>query len=286
MRRLDKSTKHLSEAERSGNPERIAIQHLRLAKRLSPDFVGYPRASSLHKACIRMHVLGSRFKVAQEERLGHSEIVTYGIGAAVHYWLQNTDILFGENRHGWWKCLACGKIRRFGRPPRKRCPRCGASASASCYREHSIQPSKPLIATGHPDMFCKMQNVLRVVEIKTMTVAQFKGLVAPLVEHQWQIQYYMMRCSLEGELPKRVDGEVGYILYVSKQALQRSLPVKMFAQIRDADITEAIKAKLKEYRIGVKKGQLPPPLLECKNSDWESWKARKCACSQFCKRLT
>ena len=144
----------------------------------------------------------------------------------------------------------------------------------------------PYQASGHTDLFIEKKKRLRVVEAKTIASESFKKLVAPLVEHSWQIQFYMWSAGKDKKLKgfrKKIDDRVGYVFYVSKGAIYRDLPIKMFVVERDDYLIDKIKAKLGLYVQSVKNNVLPPVEKKCLKSEFTSFEATSCPCMEICK---
>lgn len=275
----------LSQAEIDGSPVAIVAEHLDLKAERETQEIGPPRASSLYSACIRMHVLGSWYNMSKTQYGGFSQKLIYGIGNAVHWWIQNRPDMLGNRRVGWWRCLACGKIRYFGRPPKTNCEHCGARRGATEYFEHPLELKGSYPVTGHPDMFFeKFAKVFRVVEIKTMEGGAFDKLKAPLVEHEWQIQTYMWGCSKDPTIPVDIDPDVGYVMYFSKKDFQKQLPVKMFLVKRNEVVLEHIQGRLKAYKEGLENfpEKLPPPIESCVRMKFNSYRANTCPVKDLC----
>lgn len=276
----------LDEVEIHGDPHAIAAQFIDLHSRVETRVIGAPRASKLYDSCIRQHILGTHYAVEHEQRVPFKQKVTFSIGNAVHWWLQNQPDVFGDRRIGWWKCMACRQILYFGRPPRKRCQKCNAYKEAIHYHEHYLNLKKPLAVTGHPDLFFeKAKAVFRVTEIKTITGDEFDKLVAPPVDHEWQIQTYMWGCGQkEAGLPVKIDDAVGYVLYISKKQHRDKLPLKMFPVRRDQEMVGRIKAKLKLYTTGRKDfpANLSPLHKECRRRNFQAWRSRSCPVLREC----
>ena len=258
----------LSYLEREGSASDVASEHLNTGKSESDQIIKAPRASSIYSACIRMHCIATKLGVPIRQRLDVGTKITFGIGRAVHEWVQNTDEVFGDNKYGWWKCRSCGDIMPFSNTTPESCGECGAKKAAFKYEEHHVKTKAPYICSGHPDMFIKTNssNKLRVVEVKTIASSGFKGLVMPLVEHNWQLQYYMWSCSTDKSLLYHTDGiddMVGYVLYISKGAMWNTLPLKMYPVKKDESIIQHIKNKLLLYNDYINGGELPRAKAKC-----------------------
>ena len=284
--RMKKGAGGLTEADKSNDPAVVASANIELAAEKETGAIGAPRASSLYGACMRLHVLGTLHNRTQTQWSSFRGKLTYGIGNALHYWMQNSPDLFGARRRGWWRCRACGHIRYFGAPPRTKCEFCGARKEATVYQEHFMVLRDPFEVTGHQDLFLeKHKGVFRVVEAKTMAGHLFEKLKAPIAQDEWQLQTYMWGSQFDKKLPVEIDHDVGYLCYISKQEFAKILPVKMFVVERNQYTVNMIKGKLKEYQDGIKHfpEQLPAPASACKKSNFESYAAKKCPVADLCK---
>lgn len=243
-----------------------------------------PRASGLYKDCMRQLVLCTQFEVPLVSWVDYSLKIVFEIGNAVHFWAQNTPVIFGKNRYGFWECLSCGSVSTFGTAP-SRCNKCGANKKAISYKEYSLSMTTPYYITGHPDLFRKGENgQFHVVEIKTIDGNLFDSLVAPNIEHSWQVHAYMWSCArtkLESNI--KVSPNLGYITYISKTRKVKELPTKTFKVKYDAHIMNTIKKKLREYKIGIEGGELPPVNQLCLNSNFDNYMARGCPVISKCK---
>ncbi len=38
--------------------------------------------------------------------------MAFSLGNALHWWVQNRPDFYGDDRRGWWKCLACSKPKK------------------------------------------------------------------------------------------------------------------------------------------------------------------------------
>jgi hypothetical protein len=271
----------------------LAAEHIQLKLEVEEKDISWPRASSLYKCCIRQHVIGDILGKKVKDFLYIKDKLTYGIGNAVHYWLQNTPDILGDKRRGWWKCLACRKVLYFGGPPTRKCPNCGAYPEAISYKEHYIRGvgqdddgDPRYFQTGHPDMFLEKKNssLLRVAEFKTIGSEDFDKFKAPLIEHEWQLQDYMWACSLDERLPVKIDPNVGYILYICKRHRVKDLPFKMFKVRRNEEMLNRIKEKLDLFRTGRINfpNQLPAPDPRCLRGGMDSYMTKSCVVREDC----
>lgn len=248
--------------------------------------IAKPRASALYGSCIRLHVLGTRLNKSQKRYTSFGMKLVFGFGNAIHYWAQNDPALLGDRRRGFWRCRACKAISRFGPPPRYKCGNCGARPEAFEYAEFSFNLKGDLSLTGHIDMFLeKGQGIFRVLELKTINGDDFDKLVAPLIEHSWQVHAYVLGCQESKSMPVKIDDEVGYILYVSKKNKRKVFPVKMFVVKIENPLMDRLKEKVAGYRIGLTDypKNLPDPHDECVRANFENYRARTCPCLKECR---
>jgi hypothetical protein len=121
----------------------------------------------LHDVSVRERVLGYRSHAFFKRAINANLHLTFALGHAIHDYLQNTVVNFGDKRFGWWKCAACGH-KYFGRFPKHDCGGCKAPKKAIRYEEHSIKMEDPFRTTGHIDSFMEVEpSSIRVVDFKT-----------------------------------------------------------------------------------------------------------------------
>lgn len=284
---FDKRAPLLSVLEAKGDPQALALSFSEIKVEKYTETVGPPRASAIYDDCMRMRVISHEFDLSRERWSSFRESLLFGIGNAVHDWAQNKPFLFGDRRFGWWKCLACGRVRYFGGVPKKSCEHCYAKVEATVYHEHRMMIRKPLIVSGHTDMFFRPMHVkkVRVAEVKTMSGDEFDKLSAPLTNHEWQVQTYMWGCSIDETLPVPVDPNVGYIIYVTKRGREKEFPLKIFPILHNDNLLRRIKTKLKEYKDGITDYPKHIPILhhDCERHKFENWKAKSCPALKECK---
>lgn len=284
--RFNKPKSELTALEKTGDSLAIAAEQVDLSVQMEEMPIRQPRASNLYDACMRMYVLGTIHERTKKQWENFNDRILFGIGNALHYWVQNEPEVFGDKRIGWWLCKSCGKIRYFGAPPKKKCS-CGASHKASVYHEHSLSvKEQDFHVTGHPDMFLEYAKGKppRIVEIKSISGPAFELLIAPLVQHEWQLTTYMWASSLDKNLPMAIDNEVGYMLYISKRHQSKILPIKMFPVVRSDAVVGMIKAKLASYTEGVKSfpNNLPPLQKDCDRTSLTCYRANSCPVRREC----
>lgn len=285
----------LTHSERDFNIDAVTAENVDIKANKELKVIGSPRASSVYKECVRLNVIGTKLSRRKTDWVSVQSKVTFGLGNALHSYVQNSPEVFGDRRLGFWKCLACGKIRYFGKPPRAQCDKCGARVEATIYEEYTLQVESPVIVSGHPDLFLDCgKNRMRVLELKSMKKENFLELRYPLVDHVWQILTYMRLCNRSKRPPpQKVDEKVGYILYVSKgQTANNVLPYKMFPIVYDESTFRLIVDRLLLYKKGIQ--QYPKSLPEChkdcmskdktKMNDF-GYRAKACPVLQECKRF-
>ena len=277
----------LTEGDKSNDPAVVASANIELAAEKETGAIGAPRASSLYGACMRMHVLGTKFNRTKTQWSSFRGKLTFGIGNALHFWMQNEPDLFGDRRRGWWRCAGCNRIRYFGAPPKTKCEFCGARKEATFYQEHFMELRDPFMVTGHQDLFLeKRKGVFRVIEAKTMAGHLFEKLKAPMAQDEWQLQTYMWGSQLDKKLPVEIDHDVGYLCYIAKQEFAKMLPVKMFPIEKNQYTLNLIKGKLKQYKDGMKHfpEKLPPKSQTCIRNP-SGYAARQCPVGDLCEEF-
>jgi len=266
------------------DPEVLATSFVRVKQDPEVGVISWPRASSLFDACMRMHVIGTKEVVERTRYMTFRDRILFGIGNGLHEYAQNTGWIFGSNRVGWWRCRACGKILYFGTPPTMRCSHCGANKKAISYYEHPFRMKNPVMVTGHVDMFLRRRGLIRVAEIKTIAKEQFEKLKAPLVQHEYQVQTYMMLAGTDKRIPVEVDDSEGYIVYISKGYSQKHFPLKVFAVRKSTEIRKRVLRKLQEFKDGFDgyPEKLPSPDERCVDSDWGGYFSKSCPVRRKC----
>jgi hypothetical protein len=266
----------------------VSAEIIKISSAVGERKLSWPRGSKLYDMCVRQNVLGTKTGAVVKEWTSVAGRVTYGIGNALHYWMQNSPDLFGDKRRGWWRCLACRKIAGFGGPPKTKCRFCGAFPEAVIYHEHGIKLSgDPFYLTGHTDMFLDARDLLRVTELKSIDGDKWEKLVAPLAMHEWQIQAYMWALQKDKRLPVPIDPRVGYLAYVSKKFTSGKLPIKIYPIQR----SESTVAKIKEQLALFKKGldnypkDLPAPIAECDRANFTNYRAKSCPVKDKCLKM-
>jgi hypothetical protein len=262
------------------DPEALASALLRVGVEIDERKLNGPRASSLYDACVRESQLARLVgKRKHDRRLDFRSRLVFGIGDGVHSWLQNSSVMFGDDRVGLWECRACGHVSKFGPPVQEDCSQCGASPRARVYQEYEFK-CPPFPVGGHPDMFLQRGPLVRICEFKTIDGDVFhESLEAPLIAHVWQITVYLWLCGLSKRLQKYVDPNIGYIFYFAKKQKKDSFPVKCFRVIKQEDLLKEIRTKVALFG----QTELAAVRVDCEHSEWRNWRARQCPVSDSCK---
>jgi len=245
------------------------------------------RVSALAEGCVRERVLGYLHKIRPKAH-GKSLAVTFDIGNAFHWWLQNDpgNSYFGDRRIGFWRCMACGR-KKFGPPPKKGCQKCGARRRALHYHENQLRVSEPYMAQGHVDMYLDVDHnrTVRITDFKSVSGKEFVTLTGPRGKDAIQIVGYMVLHELGATLPEpyHVDTERGFVVYISKDHAARSLPFKIFPVIRNKAWVDTVTAQIRAFTVGVVHKRIPPLLAECRQSEWGCARASYCPALLRCK---
>ena len=118
------------------------------------------------------------------------ERIIWAIGRAVesHVRAQFVEGTRGEGVIGEWSCK-CGQLTRRGEMPRSTCGTCGGRANH--YGEYTLRDDTRKVV-GNPDLLYTRPDTgaVRVIEIKSMNVNQYKELTAPVAHHVIQAACY------------------------------------------------------------------------------------------------
>lgn len=270
------------------DPALLAAHYVNIqSSRESQYPITMPRASKMFDGCMRMFVVGHKNNIQKKEWSNTKNRLLFGIGNALHYWIQNEPDLFGDKRVGWWLCRGCMKVRQFGKPPTTPCKFCGANAAAAVYMEHGFRLNGKYPVSGHPDMFLRKDKVLRITELKSISAKEYVKLVAPLAAHECQLLTYMWGIPQDKTFPVKIDRDLGYLAYISKGYHQKELPIKMFPVPYNVKVVSQIKKKLSAYKRGWDNypNKLPEPLEACVKANFTSWKAKECPVKNHCMAL-
>lgn len=286
--RVSSSTNVATGVDLITNPQRLAHQLLRLDSLVEENrYMRRLRLSNIADVCVREQLLGLRNDVIFKGVVDISLRVTFDLGSGIHDFLQNGANYLGENRLGWWRCSACGR-KIFGRRPTAHCHKCTALPGAFRYQEHALRLPEGIPVSGHPDNFLEVApGDIRIVDFKSINGEEFERLTAPKAEHAMQVNGYMEYIQYDDTLPVRIHRNKGFVLYVSKKHMPKSLPFKMFHVERNPAFIQVIHSKVADFTKGLEdESFLPAPSTKCLAAHFQSGRARTCPvvalCSQLC----
>lgn len=268
--------------------------------------ITYPRASSIMKACLRLHIIAMHNVLyRQDKNTALPQRMALSLGNALHYWIQNQPDFYGDDRRGWWKCLACEKVPYFGKPPGPgyHCPFCGASYHAFEYKEHPmVIKGNPFYGSGHPDLFLAetkkvsdewvMTNELKSIKNGQNDKWDWDNIIEPLAEHKYQVMMYLLGLKHDPILKQRkikVIPSQANISYIAKGNFGNKLPIKTFTieAKQHKDIAEDILQRLSLFKQGFEDypKSIVPVLSVCKGSEFSHYEARNCPGLDICRAL-
>ncbi len=288
VRRVSTNVESKSDQQQTQDPYALAHKLINWSSKSSAIvYSRYLRSSTIYDSCVREQALG----YMHSERFHYKHVpvsmsATFEIGNAVHFWLQNQPKFFGDRLIGIWTCLACGSSR-FGRRPKTKCLKCGASPSSSVYTELTLKVGPPLYGQGHVDLLLEVDpGRIYICDIKTIAGDSFKALDEPLIQNVYQVVDYMLLMLNGGakDIPVSVQTDKALVLYVPKAHQSTAFPGKAFWVQRDGFIEEAILSKRRQFAKAVETGKLPEPLTECKASKFAAYRSRQCALMELCKK--
>ena len=269
----------------------LALSFFNLEQRIQKKYT-VPRMSSLNKTCLREIILGHKLGMRKYEYVDANGSVIFDIGNELHRVVQNHSRYLGDKIYGRWKCLACNTIlnkQLMPKPPE--CTVCGANHNAIQYEEKFLYIKW---LTAHPDAYVMSPTTkkhLIVGEIKTIDKDAFKDLVAPIADHVYQVNGYMLLSEIiskqeHWEIP--FNSDEAYIYYFSKgHAGRQNYPVKIFTIKKQKAIVEDIIARVKLYRESYDPKtktikSLPDPVSACLGAKWSNYRAINCNVKPYC----
>jgi hypothetical protein len=183
---------------------------------------------------------------------------------------------------GYWKCRACGFVRRFGVRPPEPCEKCHAHPRVTEYEEYMFRLSKPYRVVGKIDLILRIApRVYRYGEIKTCS----KDMTSPDGGHVAQTASYNYFSRYDDSLPITIDRSTCYIFYFNKKFNFKG-PVKTFP-IKPTDrLINPLKVKAAMITEGIINKTLPIPLAQCisVNFSKNSGRPKKCGIPESCKK--
>ena len=197
----------------------------------------------------------------------------FGIGHALHEWIQNRWVGRSKKLIGEWLCRACG-TRTEGSMPEE-CESCGAAWTAITYIEPTLR-HEALNIVGHCDGIVLLDEEKYVFEIKTINPDAFDKLKKPLPANYFQVNIYMHLT----DIPRAV------ILYINKSNGR----LKEFHLERDDSVWSRVRNKIgwvyafmRELRAA--HGEIPYGTLDAMPSACSTptyWRAERCHQSGPC----
>lgn len=248
-------------------------------------YTSHLRTSSLHSVCIRERILGLRSDALRTSRVGRDLAIIFEKGNFYHHLCQDTPLVFGDKRVGWWKCQACGG-KYFGRPPRQHCKQCNAKPSVFRYSEHSMMLNDPVYITGHPDLFLEVEKAdIRVAEIKSLDIDEFVGLRMPKADNAIQLLSYMEYLQHDRTLPIKPSPTKGLLVYFAKRGKKDIFPIKIFhvTKATHGHLLNPVVRDLTNFKRAVDdESYLPSVDRTCLQSGFNTYKARSCQVRDLC----
>lgn len=234
--------------------------------------------SDLINKCVRRIVLSERLSIRPPtEKIVEGQGITFAIGDAVHAYITNRFIKGHPTKvYAEWGC-ACGRTKKtgmFSKISKAVCDQC----STPLTKHHEVafeHPDYPL--TGSPDIVLRMDDhgAYFLVELKSISAAQFKELVRPQPDHVIQIVFYWHILKANGwPLVDKVS-----ILYANKE-FSFKLPYKEFLiDPQEPGLLDPYMEDLKAVQDARDGGPLPARTF-CQSID--SAEAKKCPVCVAC----
>ncbi len=271
------------------NPFRLAtalLTYKHLSRTEVRKYPPYLRCSTIHSVCVREQILGWRLDKQVRSHVDSSLQMTFDIGNAVHFYIQNSKQYFGDKQIGYFECMACGHVV-FGRKGRLQpCQNCKAHQRAFFYKEHHMSIRKPFRLSGHQDLFLEVSlGDVRIADIKTLKTDLWKKLEEPYADHKIQVHGYMIGAEYDTKFPIKVRSDRALLIYVPKEMV-KGLPFKAFHVRRDDSIVSMIVDELELFRDAYNDESIIPPLHQlCERSEFGNYQSRSCPVLNECRGL-
>jgi hypothetical protein len=240
------------------------------------------RLSEIDGACPREWVLGHLMDLYFYQNIPISNLWQMNMGSILHWYIQNDPAFFGDKLVGWWKCRACGFMRRFGTRPKEPCEKCHGHPRVTEYDEYMFRIKTPYRVVGKIDLILRVApRVYRYGEIKTCS----KDMTSPDGGHVAQTASYNYFSRYDDKLPITIDRSTCYIFYFNKKFDFKG-PVKTFTLKPTTVLINPLKAKAGMITEGINNKTLPDPLTTCINVNFSSKSGRpkKCGIPKECKK--
>jgi hypothetical protein len=241
------------------------------------------RVSLLHKLCPRADVLRFMHNVAEADNVEADLGVTFAIGTALHYAMQNLMLSKTSVLEGMWRCEKCGHL--YGDMPYKdhlkpaqiasriSCPaKCDKCKHDTFKFEEYFFVDEELGLQGHCDGLLNMPALSDepvLFELKSIAQSQtWKIRDTPIIDHVIQVHGYMMLSGLSKAI----------VLYWVKGV--HGMPaLKEFVVERDDDLVATLTEALRQRKEGLEKGIVPEDRV-CATADCA--RASGCPVRQTC----
>jgi len=240
------------------------------------------RLSEIDGACPREWVLGHLLDLMYYQNVPISNLWQMNMGSILHWYIQNDPEFFGDKLVGYWKCRACGFVRRFGVRPKEPCEKCHAHYRVTEYEEYMFRLSNPYRVVGKVDLILRVApRVYRYGEIKTCS----KDMTSPDGGHVAQTASYTYFSRYDNSLPITIDRSTSYIFYFNKKFDFKG-PVKTFTIKPTERLINPLVAKAALITEGIQNRVLPAPLTRCVTVNFSSLSGRpkKCGIPKECKK--
>lgn len=198
----------------------------------------YIHVSGLIDYCARKESLAFSNRLAgggaRMRKVMAADRIIWAIGRAVesHVRAQFVEGTRGAGVIGEWSCK-CGQTTKRGEMPRTICRTCGEKASK--YGEYTLRDDVRKVV-GNPDLLYERPDngAVRVIEIKSMNVNQYKELESPVAHHVVQAACYHRLLRENGFTPD----DIVSIFYACKDFHPK--PYKEFHVVIDEHISARI----------------------------------------------
>lgn len=240
------------------------------------------RISEIDGACPREWVLGHLLDLSYWSSVPVANLWQMNMGSILHWYIQNDPAFFGDKLVGWWKCMACGHVRRFGVRPDEPCEKCHAHPRVTEYMEYMFRLSKPYRVVGKIDLILRIApRVYRFGEIKTCS----KDVGSPDGSHIAQAVSYNYFSRYDDTLPIQIDRSTVYIFYFNKMFNFKG-PIKTFPVKPTERLVNPLKVKAAMVTEGVNTRTLPDALTACVNVNFsnKSGRSKQCGIPAECKK--
>ena len=247
-----------------------------------------------HSFCARERAISIKNNLSTKQKaLSASQGYTFALGEAISEIIVNQ---FAKNNHayGFWQCSNCKNLHFLGGQP-KICPLCDSRVPHK-YVECRFT-SKATGIRSSIDMLTDLDaddNMLRVVENKSIEQSKFKTIKAPLAEHRLRTNFYLRNVQeSDTTLSKHIHSDYGYIIYATKGFGTKGglptgtdwsasySPFKVFKVNRDDSVTDQFLDQPIKFKYWAENKKEPLPKKEICNSIKDE-RAKECPAAKLC----